>query len=188
MFAYCNNNPVMLVDPFGFDPVPLWAINIISGNGLVIDYLIARSADSSAWCGYARNVVDEAIELANSIDDNLLNDDPLSFIGEAEHHKKGTTNPSNRNKHQNGQARKLKDKFGEKGDARRKPNPNKPRPKGNKNSSVAEKIASGAIVIGATACVIYFVANDATVIGIADDAAIAPFIPIIIDNATKVFS
>lgn len=36
--------------------------------------------------------------------------------------------PSTKNKHEKGQTRKNKDNFGEKGDARRKPNPNKRRP------------------------------------------------------------
>lgn len=37
------------------------------------------------------------------------------------------SNPHNKNKHQKGQARKQRDAGGEKGDARRKPNPNKRR-------------------------------------------------------------
>lgn len=44
----------------------------------------------------------------------------------AEHHKKGTTNPSNLPKHQKGQKRKQTDKYGgEKGDARRTPRKDK---------------------------------------------------------------
>ena len=44
----------------------------------------------------------------------------------AEHHKKGTTNPSNLSKHEKGQKRKKTDKFGgEKGDTRRTPRKDK---------------------------------------------------------------
>ena len=43
-----------------------------------------------------------------------------------EHHKKGTTNPANKQKHQKGQKRKQTDKYGgEKGDARRTPRKDK---------------------------------------------------------------
>ena len=48
------------------------------------------------------------------------------IIVAAEHANKGTKNPANKNKHERGQACKERDKAGgEKGDARRKPNPNK---------------------------------------------------------------
>ena len=47
------------------------------------------------------------------------------LLAAAEHHKKGTTNPSNQSKREKGQSRKQRDQGGEKGDVRRRPNPNK---------------------------------------------------------------
>ena len=49
-----------------------------------------------------------------------------SLMFASEHHKKGTTNPANKAKHQKGQKRKQTDKYGgEKGDARRTPRKDK---------------------------------------------------------------
>ena len=91
----------------------------------------------------------------------------------SEHHKRGTTNPSNKAKHENGQARKQRDKNGEKGDVRHKPNPNKRR-----TNKIEEKIVEGTILIGTSAIIIYLVANDVTVVGTADDAMLVAIVPI----------
>lgn len=102
--------------------------------------------------------------------------------------KKGTTNESNRQKHEKGQARKQRDNNGEKGDARRRPNPNKRRPQNSEiNIGVDERVLYSVVAVCAVVGVVYLVANDITGVGIADDAAIAPLLPIIWDNAAKAF-
>ena len=51
-----------------------------------------------------------------------------------------------------------------------------------------QRIIDLTIVLGATIGVIYLVANDITGVGVVDAAAIVPLLPIIVDNAGKVFS
>ena len=45
-----------------------------------------------------------------------------------------------------------------------------------------------AIAIGATACIVYFVVNDVTGVGVADDAAIAPMAVILWDSAGRILA
>ena len=82
-----------------------------------------------------------------------------------------------------GQSRKDRDNRGEKGDSRRKPNPNKR--KGNKKQIDLVNIG---IVIGASAVVAILVVDDGTGIGILDDAAIVALLPIIEKNLQPLFS
>lgn len=161
-----------MTDNSGCDPVPAWAKRIINGSATEADYQKALSVNAAAWNGSARYTVDEAISIARE----------HQSIMTAEHHKRGTTNKSNQQKHEKGQSRKQRDNNGEKGDARRKPNPNKRRPLS------IQRMISLTIAVGATIGVIYLVANDITGVGIADDAAIAPLVPIILDNVGKAFS
>ena len=184
MFAYCLNNPINMIDWDGCDPIPVWATNIINGTASEVDYAKALSVNASAWSGFARYTVDSAIAIAteHSTYDNYV-------LGYSEHHKKGSTNPANRNAHEKGQSRKQRDNNGEKGDARRKSRSNKRKPQNyESNYSIGEKILSGIIVIGSSACVVYLAANDVTVVGACDDAAIAPLLPIIWDNFSKVIA
>lgn len=180
MFAYCENNPVNMVDPNGCDPIPSWAKRIVNGNATEADYKKALSVNPEGWGGHARNYVDLAISIAR---------EEYPIIMAAEHHKRGTTNKSNEEKHQNGQARKQRDNGGEKGDARRKPNPNKRKSNYFINDlDIGERIFYGTVAVGATIGVIYLVANDVTIIGVLDDAEVAPLLPIIWDNAAKAIS
>ena len=64
MFAYCENNPVNMVDPNGCDPIPSWAKRIIDGNATEADYKKALSVNSEGWGGHARYYVDKAVGLA----------------------------------------------------------------------------------------------------------------------------
>ena len=89
LYAYANNNPNMYHDSTGNSATVVVAGGAAFGPAGVV---IAAAAVV---------VVTGVVYLA------------------AEHQKKGTTNPANRNKHENGQARKQKDGGKEKGDARR---------------------------------------------------------------------
>ena len=183
MFAYCGNNPVNMLDENGYDPVPIWAKNIIKGNATLIDYAQALSANPNAWAGAARYQVDLAIEIAQRHE--------IFMMAYNEHQKRGTTNPSNRNKHENGQTRKQRDNRGEKGDARRIPNPNKRR-SGNINKEIllppdlfyktnpkTNPISTQAV---AAALIIYIGLNDISGVGIADDMLLIPAITIMWDS------
>ena len=64
MFAYCLNNPVNISDPYGNDPVPKWALNIINGTATESEYVKALSVNPNAWNGSAGYRVRYAIELA----------------------------------------------------------------------------------------------------------------------------
>ena len=109
------------------------------------------------------------------------------FLIAAEHHKRGTTNPSNRNKHEEGQSRKKKDKFGEKGDARRKKNPNKRRRTvfAEYAEDVFDGIAGVVMITAGVVGVVYFIGNNVTGVGILDDSAIPACIPWILEGASK---
>ncbi|MGN1081567.1 MAG: RHS repeat-associated core domain-containing protein, partial [Acutalibacteraceae bacterium] len=178
-FAYCLNNPVNKIDEDGCDPVPIWAKHIISGTATESEYAKALSVNPNNWAGSAGYTVRRAVSLAKEHQSNII---------VAEHHKKGTTNKANRQKHENGQARKQRDNYGEKGDARRRPNPNKRRYDFELDIGVGERILCGTIAIGALSYVAYLVVNDVTVVGIIDDAQIVPLLPIIWDNVVKAFS
>lgn len=169
-----------MIDANGCDPVPLWAKHIIDGTATEKEYMQALSVNASAWVGFARYSVDKAISLAKE-------HTSYPFIC-GEHHKRGTTNKSNLEKHQNGLSRKRRDNGGEKGDVRRTPNPNKRRSNNCVDVGVGEKILSALIVVGAGAGIVYLVLNDATVVGIADDAAIAVLAPVLWDNVSKVLA
>ena len=181
MFAYCLEDPVNLVDEVGCDPVPMWAQRVLGGTASVVDYMTALSVDPNAWAGSARYKVNRAIGIAEA-------HNRISALGYNEHHKKGTTSPSNRNTHENGQARKQRDNRGEKGDARRTPNPNKRRPQLEVNGIDGETLVYGAVLVAASVAVVYLAVNDASVIGVLDDAAIVPLVPVIWDSVTKITS
>ncbi len=175
MFAYCGNNPINMLDVWGMDPVPIWAIRINDGTATIADYEKAFYANASQWSGGARYTVDEAISIAKEQYPILLYN---------EHQKKGTTNPSNRAKHENGQARKQRDQHKEKADTRRKDHSNKRRH--NMDALALERVGSAVVVVGATVGVVYLIANDVTGVGVIDNAAIVSLVPIIWDNASKV--
>jgi len=105
LFAYCGNNPVNNVDPDGhFAQASAIALGACFGPvGLAVGITVAVVL-----------TVAVAVKAKKCI----------------EYYKEHDSNksPSKRNDHENGQARKKKDNGGEKGDARRKPNPNKRKP------------------------------------------------------------
>ena len=161
MFAYCGNNPVNMVDESGKNySKALKAVISAAILGLM-------SAISVIPKNYRNNIVLEA-----------------------EHRKHGTTNPANRKKHEEGAARKNRDKNRrEKGDARRKPNPNKRRSQNiEPNYDLGDKVLSGFAVLGSAAAVAFLTADDATGIGAADDGAIPIMLEILWDSAKVIIS
>ena len=178
MFAYCKNDPVNMADSSGNDPVPAWALHIISGTATKSEYAEALSVNLNAWSGSAGYRVRHAIDIARKRQQNLL----LS----AEHHKRGTTNKANKQKHEKGQTRKQKDKNGEKGDARRKPNPNKRR---TINIEIDGDLLSTAFKVTAftvtTTILVGAILDDATGVGVIDDVFIAPLMKILWDLSSN---
>ena len=178
MFAYCNNDSVNMADSSGKDPVPAWALHIISGTATESEYAEALSVNPNAWSGSAGYRVRHAIDIAKKRQQNLL--------ASAEHHKRGTTNKANKQKHEKGQTRKQKDKNGEKGDARRKPNPNKRRTinieiDGDSLSTVFEVTA----ITVTTTILVGVILDDATGVGVIDDVLIAPLMKILWDLSSN---
>ena len=163
LFAYCNNSPILYIDSFGNAPQLAGVrsffeeiFNFISGLKEGIKSKLATAADM------------------------LFGDTPAedSNIYEyGEHKNKGTTNRANRERHEEGQARKQRDSGGEKGDARRRGNPNKRRidliPE-----DVTSYIVGGALVTVSAIGLVYLVSNDITGVGVLDDFAIVPTIEI----------
>lgn len=178
MFAYCKNDPVNMADSSGNDPVPAWALHIISGTATESEYAEALSVNPNAWHGSAGYRVRHAIDIARKRQQNLLES--------AEHHKRGTTNKANKQKHEKGQTRKQKDKNGEKGDARRKPNPNKRR---TINIEIDGDLLSTAFEVTAitvtTTILVGVILDDATGVGVIDDVFIAPLMKILWDLSSN---
>ena len=178
MFAYCKNDSVNMADSSGNDPVPAWALHIISGTATESEYAEALSVNPNAWHGSAGYRVRHAIDIARKRQHNLLES--------AEHHKRGTTNKANKQKHEKGQTRKQKDKNGEKGDARRKPNPNKRR---TINIEIDGDLLSTAFEVTAitvtTTILVGVILDDATGVGVIDDVFIAPLMKILWDLSSN---
>ena len=149
MFAYCENNPVNGSDPTGNLPK------------------FFRNTFKKICDGFNR--IKESIEQqANSFFDNVQE--------YSEHKKRGSTNPSNRNKHEAGQARKNRDNGNEKGDARRQDRSNKRRSIDLADKHTVTRVAGGIVAVTAGLGFLYLTFNDVTGVGVADDIAIPPIL------------
>ena len=157
-----------------------WAKNIIAGTATESDYLLALSADPNAWQGSAHYIVEEAIEIAKAMEN-------LSMML-AEHHKHGTTNQANKQKHEDGQRRKQMDQRGKKGDSRRKENRSNKRRKTQFETNESSAVESSIIMIGSGLAIIWIVANDVSGAGFADDVALAGLIPVFTASVEDLFS
>ena len=169
MFAYCLNNPVNNVDSTGMRPVDINFAQHLGDGGCFIEDIISQYDDEK------EGVV----------------------IGYSEHKKKGTMTPSNRNKHQKGQSRKDRDNGGEKGDARRKPNPNKRRKsvttvnERNVDEGVVAQIFDRVINVGGAIALIFVTGSYITNVGVSGNTAVAPastffwFIPVKMDGTSE---
>ena len=80
-YAYCNNNPVMYVDPSGLDGVPIWATNILNSIETEQDIMKALSVDINQWAGFARCSVEEAVRLAKNQQTQLVSKGQLYAMG-----------------------------------------------------------------------------------------------------------
>ena len=165
MFAYCINNPVGLVDSTGMSPSSFESGLLILENSI---FGLFESIHSSFF-DFPANFFDMAAELFEF---------PSNILAYKEHSKKGTTNPANRKKHQEGQARKKRDHGGEKGDLRRRGNPNKRHSSLMLPTGEMGRIAGGVTAAIAAIGLIYLIVNDVTGVGAADDAAIIPVIEV----------
>ena len=164
MFLYCLNNPIRYIDESG---------GRCDENGPRSPWVMVTPSGRVVMGGYTS--------------ENSSDDQESEIMLSAEHHKRGTTNKSNKGKHEKGQSRKQRDNGGEKGDARRKPNPNKRRHNAD-YINFEERALSALIALGAFAGIVYLVGNDVTIVGIADDAAIGPMIVVLWDSLSKVFA
>ena len=173
LFTYCLNNPIYYFDSDGTTPIHRHTY----GYCPVCGFPKPPSSQSNASSTFTNPLG----SYSNSFTPNVS--------AYEEHQKRGTTNPANRNKHENANARRQRDNRGEKGDARRRPNANKRRQQITINTAeLGEQIMYTAIAIGATACIVYFVVNDVTGVGVADDAAIAPMAVILWDSAGRILA
>ena len=168
MLSYCKNNPVNRTDEYGtksiFQKLKDTVRGIISTIVKTVSKVVSRLSSPTSQTAVSNNVM---------------------LYGE--HKKKGTTSPSNRNKHEEGQARKNRDSGGEKGDARRKPNPNKRRPQNAMADYGAFERTQDIMIMTGVAIVLIFLVGDDIVGGFADDAAIAPTMVILWDSAARAF-
>ena len=186
MFAYCKNDSVNMADSSGNDPVPAWALHIISGTATESEYAEALSVNPNAWHGSAGYRVRHAIDIARKRQQNLLES--------AEHHKRGTTNKANKQKHEKGQTRKQKDK--KKGSENRGKSGARERnvahPNGEEHSRVPKgnkgirRIEASLTLASISAAIIFIVANDVTVVGIADDEMLPEYVELWWDTAQQV--
>ena len=109
--------------------------------------------------------------------DEEQNDDK-SIVLSSEHHKRGTTNPANKNKHQNGQSRKIRDAGNEKGDLRRQSRSNKRRTNIEVVPQFESTVGGISAVVASGIGILYIIGNDISIIGVLDDYALMPLITV----------
>ena len=90
MFAYCGNEPVLFWDPLGYGIDPIYGYN----TDLFDSYE-----------DYLAGIMKDPLPDYQSLDET----DQTVIAMSSEHHKRGTTNPAKKNKHQKGQSRKDRD-------------------------------------------------------------------------------
>lgn len=123
MYAYCGNNPVNYSDPTGY-----WTAENQNQEFAKFLLVIFLGAPLVA-IGYTQAMLEALGNTADEFIDNaarVLTESYDKIIEYSPHDS--NKRPSNKNKHQKGDKRREMDDFGEKGDARRTPNPNKRRP------------------------------------------------------------
>jgi len=132
--------------------------------------MVDRFGQWPQWIGKIINGLsdffDQVSETVDSFFDNI-------FMYK-EHQKKGSTNPSNRNKHEEGQARKNRDSGNERGDRRREDRSNKRHNILFPDQDYNSRFVGGGLIIVSVFGIVYLTVNDVTGVGVADDAAIVP--------------
>ncbi len=173
MFAYCKNDPVNMADSSGNDPVPAWALHIISGTATESEYAEALSVNPNAWHGSAGYRVRHAIELAKQHFSNKNNEFGRSKNKEFTQRKDKKKGSENRGK-SGARERNVAHPNGEE---------HSRVPKGNKG---IRRIEVGLTLASISAAIIFMVANDVTVVGIADDEMLPEYVELWWDTAQQV--
>jgi RHS repeat-associated protein len=128
VYGYCLDDPVNMVDPTGYSgialpgpiPMPLPPVFI---PGTRENREATRPIANALWGMFSDTEVDEGAigQLPSTTESNVPEADIDGITQYGEHKNKGTTNPANKNKHEEGDARRKRDNpGGEKGDKRRK--------------------------------------------------------------------
>ena len=173
MFAYCKNDSVNMADSSGNDPVPAWALHIISGTATESEYAEALSVNPNAWSGSAGYRVRHAIELAKQHFSNKNNEFGRSKNKEFTQRKDKKKGSENRGK-SGARERNVAHPNGEE---------HSRVPKGNKG---IRRIEVGLTLASISAAIIFMVANDVTVVGIADDEMLPEYVELWWDTAQQV--
>ena len=172
MYSYCGNNPINMIDLNGEDPVPTWAKNILYGTPSASDYLQAFSCNPDAWAGSAGYIVRKAVEKT---------DEHFSVAGRTKGPRKDPRKGADGRRKAGARERNVAHPNGEE---------HSRVPKGNgrniRRMSETELFISAGVFAAACAGLIFLCADDATLIGIADDVAIAPIAKIAWDSAEKI--
>ncbi|MBC8533587.1 RHS repeat-associated core domain-containing protein [Yeguia hominis] len=164
LFAYCRNNPIIYADHMGY-------------------YVCSNCGKYTPPSNRHSCTVHPPEEI------QLTESEKLKIAAYREHKKKGTTNPANQKKHEEGETRRKRDQRGEKGDARRKPNPNKRKPnllapeqpEYEYQNDIGNDVLNGVIVVGGTIAIVCLFIDDGTGVGILDDAAIPPLLAAVLE-------
>jgi len=173
MFAYCKNDSVNMADSSGNDPVPAWALHIISGTATESEYAEALSVNPNAWSGSAGYRVRHAIELAKQHFSNKNNEFGRSKNKEFTQRKDKKKGSENRGK-SGARERNVAHPNGEE---------HSRVPKGNKG---IRRIEASLTLASISAAIIFMVANDVTVVGIADDEMLPEYVELWWDTAQQV--
>ena len=113
--------------------------------------------------------------------------DPNDVIIRGGHNKRGSISPHNKNKHQEGEARRRRDQIGEKGDKRREEDRSNKRRSSVSTNNNRSIIVTGIVALGSLTGITIILADDATLVGILDDGKIFPLIEIFIECMKDIF-
>ena len=167
MYSYCVFNPVNMVDQNGEDPIPIWAKNILYGDADEGDYLEALSCNPNAWSGSAGYIVRKAVNKANNY---------YNFIERTKGPRKDPRKGADTRRKTGARERNVAHPNGEEHSRVAKGNG-----RNIKRVSVTDVFASIGVLVVASIGIAVVCADDVTLIGIANDAAIAPLIKIVWD-------
>ena len=166
-YSYCVFNPVNMVDQNGEDPIPIWAKNILYGDADEGDYLEALSCNPNAWSGSAGYIVRKAVNKANNY---------YNFIERTKGPRKDPRKGADTRRKTGARERNVAHPNGEEHSRVAKGNG-----RNIKRVSVTDVFASIGVLVVASIGIAVVCADDVTLIGIANDAAIAPLIKIVWD-------
>ena len=172
MYSYCGFNPVNMVDPNGEDPIPIWAKNILYGDADEDDYLEALSCNPNAWAGSAGYIVRKAVNKANNY---------YNFIERTKGPRKDPRKGADTRRKTGARERNVAHPNGEEHSRVAKGNG-----RNIKRVSVTDVVANIGVLVVASIGIAVVCADDVTLIGIANDTAIAPLMKIIWDCTSTI--